>query len=169
MKSRPPCVGAYRSLWHGARSWPGLRAREGHHQLRDGEADRAWRKGFIIVVQMLSCVRLLYVPMDCSMPGFLVLHHLTELVQTHVQWVSDAILSCVIPFSSCLLFFPASGFFPISQLFTLGAQSIGASASASVFPVNVPSWFSLALTGLISLQSKGEGLEMRKVTWACNF
>ena len=92
-------------------------------------------------------------PMGCCTPGFLVLHHLPELVQTHVQWVSDAILSCVIPFSSCLLFFPASGFFPISQLFTLGGQSIGASASASVFPITIQGWFLLGLTGLISLQS----------------
>ena len=51
--------------------------------------------------------------------------------------------------------FPASGSFPMSQLFTLGGQSIGVSASASVLPMNIQGWFPLRLTGLISLQSKG--------------
>ena len=66
------------------------------------------------------------------------------------------ISSSVIPFSSCLLSFPASGSFPVSQLFVSGGQSIGASASASVPPINIQSWFPLGLTGLISLQSNGE-------------
>ena len=56
--------------------------------------------------------------------------------------------------SSCLQSFPASGSFPISQLFTLGGQSIGASASASVLSVNIQDWSPLGWTGLISLQSK---------------
>ena len=59
------------------------------------------------------------------------------------------------PFTSCLQSFPASGFFPMSQLFASGSQSIGASASASVLPVNIQDWFPLGLTGLISLQSRG--------------
>ena len=50
---------------------------------------------------------------------------------------------------------PASGSFPMSQLFTSGGQSIGASASASVLPMNIQGWFLLGLMGLISLQSKG--------------
>ena len=58
-------------------------------------------------------------------------------------------------FSSCPQSFPASGSFPMSQLFASGDQFIGALASASVLPVNIQDWFSLQLTGLISLQSKG--------------
>ena len=59
------------------------------------------------------------------------------------------------PFFSCPQSFPASGSFPVSQFFTSGSQSIGASASASVLPVNIQGWLPLGLTGLISLQSKG--------------
>ena len=59
------------------------------------------------------------------------------------------------PFSSCPQSFPASGSFPLSWLFTSGGQSIGASASASVFPMNIQGWFPLGLTGFISLLSKG--------------
>ena len=65
------------------------------------------------------------------------------------------ISSSVSPFSSCLLSFPASGSFSVSQLFTSGGQSIGASALAPVLPMNIQGWFPLGLTGLISLQSKG--------------
>ena len=69
------------------------------------------------------------------------------------QWCHPIICSSVVPFSSSLLSFPESGSFPVSQFFTLGGQSIG--ASASVFPMNIQGWFPLGLTGLISLQSKG--------------
>ena len=58
-------------------------------------------------------------------------------------------------FSSCPQSFPASGAFPMSQLFTSGSESIGVSASASTLPVNIPDWFPLGLTGWISLLSKG--------------
>ena len=57
----------------------------------------------------------------------------------------------VIPFSSCLQSFPASGSFPISWLFATGSKTIGASASSSVLPMNIQGWFPLGLTGLISL------------------
>ena len=90
-------------------------------------------------------------PMDCSMPGFPVHHQLPELAQTHVHQVSDAIqpiLASVVPFSSCLQSFPASGPFPVNQFFTSGGQSIGASASASVLPVDIQGWFPLGLTDL---------------------
>ena len=70
-------------------------------------------------------------------------------------WCHPAILSSVIPFSTCLQSLPASGSFQMSQLFASSGQSIGASASASVFPVNSQGWFPLGLIGLISLQSKG--------------
>ena len=62
------------------------------------------------------------------------------------------ILGC--PLLLCLQSFPASGSFPMSQFFVSGGQSIGASALASVLPVNIQGWFPLGLTGLISLQSK---------------
>ena len=71
------------------------------------------------------------------------------------QWCHLTISSSVIPFSSCLQSFPASGSFPVSQFFTSGSRSIGASASISVLPMNSQDWFPLGLTGLISLQSKG--------------
>ena len=71
------------------------------------------------------------------------------------QWCHPTILSSVIPFSSCLQSFPASGSFPMSWLFSSGGQSIGASVSASVLPVNVQGWFPLGLTGLIILISNG--------------
>ena len=71
------------------------------------------------------------------------------------QWCHPTISSSVIPFSSCLQSFPASGPFLLSQLVTSGGQSIKASASASVLPINIRDWFPLGLTGLISLQSKG--------------
>ena len=71
------------------------------------------------------------------------------------QWCYLTILSSVIPFSSCPHSLPASGSFPMSGLFTPSGQSIGASASASVLPMNIQGQFTLGLTGLISLQSKG--------------
>ena len=69
-------------------------------------------------------------------------------------WCHPTISSSVIPFSSRLQSFPASGSFPESQFFTSGGQSIGASASALVLPVNIQGWFPLGSCGLI-LQSKG--------------
>ena len=70
-------------------------------------------------------------------------------------WCHPTISSSVVPYSSCLQSFPASGSFPMSQLFTSGGQNIGATASASVLPMNIQDWFPLGWTGLISLQSKG--------------
>ena len=70
-------------------------------------------------------------------------------------WCHSTILSSVIPFFSCLQSFPASRSFPMSQLFASGGQSIGASASASVIPMNTQEWPPLGWTGCVSLQSKG--------------
>ena len=70
------------------------------------------------------------------------------------QWCHPTISPSVIPFSSCLLSFPVSGSFPVSQFFISGGQSIGASASASVLPMNIQDWFPSGLTSLILL-SKG--------------
>ena len=70
------------------------------------------------------------------------------------QWWHPTISSSVVPFSSCPQSFPASGSFLMSQLFTSGGQSIGASASALILPMNIQDYFPSGLTGLISLQSK---------------
>ena len=92
-------------------------------------------------------------PMDCSRPGFLVLH---------ISWSLFKLMSIELMIPSNHLYhplllqsFPASGSFPMSQLFVSGAQSIGASASALVLPMNIQGWLSLRLTGLNSLLSKG--------------
>ena len=95
--------------------------------------------------------------MDCSMPGFPVLHYLPKFAQTQVHWVGDAMQS------SHLLLSPSPSAFNLSQhqgLFqwvnsASGDQSIGASVSASVLPINIQNWSPLGFTGLISLQSKG--------------
>ena len=71
------------------------------------------------------------------------------------HWCHLDMSSSVIPFSSYLQSFPTSGTFLMSWIFALGGQSIGASASASVLPMNIQDWFPLGLTGLISLESKG--------------
>ena len=70
------------------------------------------------------------------------------------QWCHSTISSSVTPFSFCLQSFPATGSFPVNQLLAFRWQSIGASASALVLPMNVQGWFPLRLTGLISLLSK---------------
>ena len=71
------------------------------------------------------------------------------------RWSHLTTSSSVIPFSSCLQSFSAFGSFPMSLLLISGAQSTGASASASVFLMNIQDWSALGWTGLISLQSKG--------------
>ena len=71
------------------------------------------------------------------------------------QWCHLTISSSVAPFSFCLQSFPASEAFPMNWLIASGGQSIGASVSISVLPVNIQGWFPLGLIGLISLQSKG--------------
>ena len=90
------------------------------------------------------------------MSGSLVLHNLPEFAQTHIHWAGDAIQPShpLSPPSPPALNLPQhQGLF--QWVFTLCSQSIGASASAFVRPVNFQDWFPLGLTGLISLQSKG--------------
>ena len=70
-------------------------------------------------------------------------------------WCHPTISSSIVPFSSCLQSFLTSGSFPMSQFLASGGQSVGVSASASVFPMNIKGWFPLGLTGWISLQFKG--------------
>ena len=81
---------------------------------------------------------------------------LLELAQTHVHWVSDASTHLIVCRPHLLLpsIFPSIGPFPMNKLFSSSGQSIGASASASVLPVNIQDWFLLGWTGWISLQSK---------------
>ena len=91
-------------------------------------------------------------PQDCNTPGFPIHHQLPELAQAYVHRVGDAIQpspSLSIPFFSRLQTCPASGSFQMSQFLASGGQSIGASASASVLPMNIQDWFPLRLTGLI--------------------
>ena len=96
-------------------------------------------------------------PMNHNMPGLPVYHHLLEFTHTHVLQVGGrpAISSSVIPLSSCPQSLPASGSFPMSQLFTWGGQSTGVSALASFLPKKSQGWSPLKWTGWISLQSKG--------------
>ena len=70
-------------------------------------------------------------------------------------WYHPTISSSIVPFSSCLQSFRESGSFQMSQFFTLGSQSIGVPASASILPMNIQDWFPSGWTGWISLQSKG--------------
>ena len=104
-----------------------------------------------MVVQ--SCPSL-WDPMDCSTPGFPVHQQLLESVQTQCplsRWSHPTISSFAIPFCSCPQSIPASGSFPMIQLFAWAGQRTGASASA--LPMNIQSWFPWGLTGLISLLS----------------
>ena len=100
----------------------------------------------------------LWGPMDWSMPGFPVLHHLLDFMQIFVHLVGDAIQP------PCTLSSPFPHAFNLSQyqglsqwvgFFASGGQSIGASASASVLPMKIQGWFPWGLTGLISLKSEG--------------
>ena len=87
-------------------------------------------------------------PMDCSTPGSPVLQSLPEFAHIELVMLSNQLN----PFSFCLQTFPASGSFPVSQLFISEGQSIG--ASASVLPMNNQGWFPLGLTDFISLWAK---------------
>ena len=89
-------------------------------------------------------------PRDCSTPGSSVLYYLPEFAQIHVHWVGDAIQPShplLPPFSSCPQSFQASGSFWMSQFFTSGGQSVGASVSATALPVNIQGWFPSGLIG----------------------
>ena len=111
----------------------------------------------IAAVRPLSRLRLSAIPwtqhtrLPCSSPSPRACSNSCPLS----QWCHPTISFCVVPFSFCLQSFPATGPFLMSPHFTSVRQSIGASASASVLPMNIQDWFPLGLTGLISLQSKG--------------
>ena len=103
-------------------------------------------------VQSLSCVQPLATPWTAACQAFLCPSP-TPGVYTNScplhQWCHSTISNFVIPFSSHLQSFPASGSFPMSQLFASGGQNIGVSASASVLPKNIQNWFPLGWTGWI--------------------
>ena len=109
-------------------------------------------------VQCLSCVRLFATPWTAACQASMSITSSRNLLKLmSIESVMDypTISSSVIPFSSCLQSFPASGSFPMSQFFISSGQSIGLSASASVFLMNIQDWSPLGWTGWISLQSKG--------------
>ena len=99
----------------------------------------------------------LWDPMNCSIPGFLVLHYLPEFAQTHVHQVSDAIQHLIL---CCPLLFlpsicPGIRVFSNESAPQIRWLKYWVSASVSVLPMNIQGWFPFGLTGLISLQSKG--------------
>ena len=106
-------------------------------------------------VQSLSRVWL-FDPMGCSIPGFPVLHYLSEFAQTHVCRVGDATQPShpLLPPSPAFNLCQHQRTFPMSQFFASGGQSIGASASTSDPPMNTQDWSPLGWTGWISLHSK---------------
>ena len=108
-------------------------------------------------VLSFSCVQLFATPWTVARQASLSITNSESLLNSFSSswWCHPTMSFSVVPFSSCLQSLPASGSFPFSQLIASGGQSIGASASASVLPINIQGWFPLGLTDLISLQSKG--------------
>ena len=104
-------------------------------------------------VQLLNCVQLFVTPWTAARQASLSITNsqsLLKLMSSELVMPST-ISSSVVPYSSCLQSFPASGSFPVSQLFASGGQSTGVSASASVSPMNIQDWFPLGWTGWITL------------------
>ena len=111
----------------------------------------------LLSVQLLSHVWLFATPWTTAHQAYLSITN-SQVYSTSSplsRWCHPTISSPVVPFSSCLQSFPASGTFQISQLFASGGQSIGVWASTSVLPMNTQDWSPLGWTGWISLQSKG--------------
>ena len=130
-----------------------------HVPTRRVEGRRGELNSLAVAVQSLSRVQLFVTPWTAA-------HHTRPPCPSPTPrgysnscplswWCHPPISSSVIPFSSCLHSFPASGSFLISQFFASGGQSVGTSASASVLPMNIQDWSPLGLTILISWQSKG--------------
>ena len=109
------------------------------------------------LVQSLNHVWLFATPWTAACQAFLYIstpvHLLKHMSITSVMPVNHLIFCC--PLLLCLQSFPASGSFPVNQLFTSGGQNIGVSASASILPKNIQAWFLLGWTGWMSFQSKG--------------
>ena len=143
--------GAWRATVHGV-------LRVGHDLVtKQHWLHGSWRRAYCCLVAR-SCLTL-WDPMNCRTPGFPVLHYpgvcsnscLISMRQSCYLTIS----SSVVPFSSCLQSFAASGSFQMSQIFASDGQSIRVSASTSVLPMNAQDWSPLGCTGWISLQSKG--------------
>ena len=124
-------------------------------------ASGSWQKTSYLIqfssVQSLSRVRLLVTPWTALCQASLSntnSRSLLKLMSIELVMPSNHIILCH-PLLSCLQSCPASGSFPVSQIFASGGQNIGASASASVLPMNIQDWFPLGLTDLISLLSMG--------------
>ena len=112
----------------------------------------------VVAVQSLSCVRFFVIPWTAPCQAFLssiISQSLIKFMSIELVILSNHLILCCAHFPFHPQSFPASGSFPVSHLFTSDDQSIGASASASVFPVNIQSWFPLGVTGWVSLLSKG--------------
>ena len=112
--------------------------------------------GILSSVQSLCRVWLFATPWTAALQASLSITNSQSLLKlmSIESWCHPTILSFVLPFSSCLQSFSASGSFQISQFFASGCQSIRVSASASVLPMNIQDWFPLGWIGWISLQSK---------------
>ena len=111
----------------------------------------------MLSVQSLNCVWLFATPWTAACQASLSITNsqsLLKLMSIKLVMPSNHLILCC-PFSSCLQSLPASWSFPVNQFFASGGQSIRASASTSVLPMNIQNWFPLGLIGLISLQSKG--------------
>ena len=108
-------------------------------------------------VQSLSRVQLFATPWTAALQASLSITNSWSLTNSCPlsQRCHPTISSSVVPFSSHLQSFPASGSFQMSQFFTSGGQSIGVSALTSILPMNIQNWFILGWSGWISLQSKG--------------
>ena len=121
-------------------------------------------KNYILLFSVAESCLTICNPMNCSMPGFPVLHHLLELVQTHAHWVGETIQPShpLFPPSLFAFNFPlmlgkglALGSFPVVSSSRQMAKSIATLASAAVFSMIIQDWFPLGLTGFISLLSRG--------------
>ena len=132
----------------GKKAW--MNSREDWLKLRDGNKKEVWGwsphlKLVVFRPQVMSdslwLHGLQHITLPCPSLSLRVCSNSCPLS----QWCHPTISSSVIPFSSCLQSFPASGSFTVSRFFASGGQSIGASASASVLPMNIQSWFSLGL------------------------
>ena len=132
-----------------------------------------WNDLFIIFssVQLLSCVWFIVTPRTAACQASLpITNSRSSLKLMFIKPVMPSnhlILCCPLLFLPLL--FPSVRVFPISQFFTSCGQSIEASASASVLPMNIQDWFPLGLTGLISLQSKGLSEVFSRVYWTPQF
>ena len=119
----------------------------------------------IVAVQSVGCVWFFATPWTAALQASL--SSLPPRVCSNScplsRWCYLTISSSIAPFSFWLQSFPASGPFPMSQLFASGGQNTG--ASASVLPINILGWFPIGLTGLMSLQPKGSMKGLCSVSW----